>query len=271
MKPPAFDYVRVDTPDEAVELLAEHREEARILAGGQSLIPMLNMRLAEPRLLIDISRCAALGGVRVNGALEVGAAVTQAALERRATLASESPLLAAALPHVSHFQVRSRGTVAGSIAHAEPSAELPLALAALGGKVKLRSREGRRTLAADQFLTGMLTTARQADEMIEAVEFPLLEAGERQGFTEFARRHGDFAIVALAARVKASGTRFAVGGVEDRPRVVEWPRLGASARDDALNALAWSLDARDDLHASARMRRQLVRTLGRSLLAELDA
>jgi 2-furoyl-CoA dehydrogenase FAD binding subunit len=269
LKPPSFDYVRADTADEALELLATHGEEARILAGGQSLVPILNMRLAQPRVLIDISRCAELAGIHVNGTLSVGAAATQAALERRPTLPSESPLIAAVLPHISHFQVRSRGTVCGSIAHAEPSAELPLALTALGGTVRLRSRKGRRTLAADDFFTGMLSTARRADEMIEATEFPLLEKGERQGFIEFSRRHGDFAIVALGASVTASRIRLAVGGVEDRPRVFEWPRLAGSALEDALNALAWSLSARDDLHASARQRRQLVRNLGRKLIAEL--
>lgn len=271
MKPPAFDYVRADTADEAVALLAEHGEDARVLAGGQSLLPILNMRLAQPRLLIDISRCAGLARVRRNGVLEVGAAVTQAALERRDTLAAESPLLAQAIPHVAHFQVRSRGTVCGSIAHAEPSAELPLALACLGGRVRLRSRKARRELAADAFFTGMLATARRADEMIESVSFPLQEPGERQGFTEFSRRHGDFAIVALAASVTPAHIRLAVGGVEDRPRVTEWPRLAGAALEDALNALAWSLEARDDLHASARQRRQLVRRLGLQLITGLCA
>jgi 2-furoyl-CoA dehydrogenase FAD binding subunit len=271
VKPPAFDYVRVETADEAVALLAEHGEDARVLAGGQSLLPILNMRLAQPKLLIDISRCADLAQVRRNGALEVGAAVTQAALERRATLPAESALLAQALPHVAHFQIRSRGTVCGSIAHAEPSAELPLVLACLGGRVRLRARSGRRELAAEAFLTGMLSTARRPDELIESVSFPLRQPDERQGFAEFSRRHGDFAIVALAASVTPARIRLAVGGVEDCPRVAEWPRLDGAALEDALNALAWALEARDDPHASARQRRQLVRRLGLKLILELCA
>jgi 2-furoyl-CoA dehydrogenase FAD binding subunit len=271
VKPPAFDYVRAETADEAIELLARHGEEARVLAGGQSLLPILNMRLAQPRVLIDISRCPELAGVRCAGFIEVGAAVTQAALERRAALHTESPLLAQALPHVGHAQVRSRGTVCGSIAHAEPSAELPLALAALGGQVRLRSRRGRRELSAEQFQTGMLSTARRPDELIEAVRFPLPQPAERQGFTEFSMRHGDFAIVALAASMTPARIRFGVGGVEDRPRVAEWPPLAGSALDDALNALAWSLEARDDVHASARQRRHLVRRLGRRLIEALRA
>jgi 2-furoyl-CoA dehydrogenase FAD binding subunit len=271
VKPPPFDYVRVDTADEAIDLLGEYGEDARVLAGGQSLMAMLNMRLVQPRVLIDITRCSELARMHANGDLEIGAAVTQAALERRSTLQAESPLLAAAMPHVAHVQVRSRGTVCGSIAHAEPSAELPLALAVLGGSVTLRSRKGRREVPADDFLTGMLTTARRADELIESVRFPLIAAGERQGFTEISRRHGDFAIVALAASVTAARIKLAVGGVEDRARVVVWPRLDGSALDDALNALAWSLAAQDDLHASARQRRQLVRRLGRGLITELCA
>ncbi len=269
MKPPAFDYVRVDSADEAVELLARYGEDARVLAGGQSLVPMLNMRLAQPRVLIDITRCAGLASISCEGALNVGAAVTQATLEQRRTLQTESPLLACALPYISHFQVRSRGTVCGSIAHAEPSAELPLVLAALNGRVTLRSLKGRRELGADAFLIGMLTTARRADEIVEAVQFPLLAHGERQGFTEFSLRHGDFAVVALAASVTSARIRLAVGGVDDRPRVVEWPMLTGSALDDGLNELAWTLDARDDPHASARQRRQLVRRLGRKLIGGL--
>jgi 2-furoyl-CoA dehydrogenase FAD binding subunit len=271
VKPPAFDYVRVDTVDEAVELLARHGEDARVLAGGQSLMPMLNMRLVQPRVLIDITRCAGLDLIDGGGALDVGAAVTQAELERRSTLEVESPLLAHALPHISHFQVRSRGTVCGSIAHAEPSAELPLVLAALNGSVRLRSRKGCRELGADTFFTGMLTTARRADELVEVVRFPMVGQGEHQGFTEFSLRHGDFAVVALAASVTPARIRLAVGGVEDRPRVVEWPWLAGTALDDGLNELAWSLDARNDPHASARQRRQLVRRLGRELIGRLCA
>jgi len=269
MKPAAFDYVRAETVAEAVALLAEHGDEARVLAGGQSLMAILNMRLARPQLLVDVSRCQELSGLRRDGALRVGAAVTQAALERLPGLAADAPMLAQALPHVAHFQIRSRGTVCGSIAHADPSAELPLVLAALRGRVMLRGKKGRRAVAGDQFVTGMLTTARRADELVEAVEFPLPSPGERQGFAEFARRHGDFAILALAASVTRERIRLAVGGVEDRPRVVEWPRLEGDALEDALNTLAWSLEARDDLHASASLRRHLLRRLGRRLVGEL--
>lgn len=269
MKPAAFDYVRAEAAEEALELLAQYGDEARVLAGGQSLVAILNMRLARPALLVDISRCQDLSRTTLHGSLIVGAAVTQGALEQRPTLGDECRLLAQALPQVAHLQIRARGTVCGSIAHADPSAELPLVLAALDGRVQLRSKKRRRELAAADFLTGLLTTARRPDEMVESVAFPLAQRDERQGFVEFARRHGDFAVVALAASVTPLRIRLAVGGVEDRPRLAEWPRLEGTALEDALNALAWSLEARDDPHASARQRRHLVRRMGKTLITEL--
>ena len=272
MKPAAFDYIRVDSADEAVAALAQHGDEARILAGGQSLTPMLNMRVAQPKVLVDISRAADLLTSKAdNGTLVVRAAATQAAVERRPRLADEVPLLARAFPHLGHFQTRNRGTVCGSLAHADPSAELPLCLAVLGGEVVLRSRSGgRRMLRADEFFQGPLTTARQPTEIVEEARFPLARAGERYGFAEIAMRHGDFAIVALAVIVSAAGIRFGVGGVADRPRVRRWPRLAAAELDAELNRFAWELGARDDQHASAVYRRHLVRRLGRKLIAELQ-
>lgn len=274
MKPAAFDYVRADSADEAVDLLARHGEDARILAGGQSLMAVLNMRLAQPALLIDISRSKPLASVaRDDGALLVGAAATQASLEWRPGLAEELPLLAQAFPHISHFQIRNRGTVCGSVAHADPSAELPLCLLALQGEVRLRSAKRRRTLPAETFFTGMLSTARQNDELLEAVRFPLARPGSGYGygFTEFSARHGDFAICAVAAVVHKAGIRLAVGGVADRPRAQDWPLLDGSALDDALNEFAWALDARDDAQISAATRRHLVRRLGRQAIASAHA
>jgi len=267
MKPAAFDYVRCDTADEAMALLAEHGEDARILAGGQTLVAALNMRLAQPRVVVDISRCADLSGVVLEGGmLCVGASVTQAALEHRPSLVDEVPMLHLAIPHISHAQVRSRGTVCGSIAYADPSAELPLVLVALGGQVVLRSRRGQRVLAAGDFFRGMLQTARESDELIEAVRFPL--GGGRCAFHEFAERHGDFAIASVAVVATQDGLRFAAGGVADRPRVAFWPRMDASDLDLAINDFAWELDAQDDAHASAAYRRHLVRELGRRAARE---
>lgn len=272
MKPAAFDYVRADGADEVVALLAQHGGEARILAGGQSLMAVLNMRLAQPALLIDISRSAALAEVGVDGgALQVGAAATQASLEWRAGLAQQLPLLAQALPYISHFQIRNRGTVCGSIAHADPSAELPLCLLALQGELLLRSAKRRRRLAAQDFFTGMLSTARQDDELLEAARFPLARPGSGYGFVEYARRHGDYAVCAVAAVAHERGLRVAVGGVADRPVARDWPALDGDALDDALNEFAWALDARDDPQISAATRRHLVRRLGRQAVAKAAA
>jgi 2-furoyl-CoA dehydrogenase FAD binding subunit len=271
MKPPRFDLLVADSADEVLDALRSRGDSAKILAGGQSLMTVLNMRLAQPAALIDITGCADLRTLRVDGGeLVVGAAVTQAAVERHAGLADSVPLLAQALPWISHQQVRSRGTVCGSISHADPAAELPLVLATLGGRVTLRGRRGRRVLAAEQFFTGMLSTARAVDEIVEDVRFPLATTGQHFAFREFAIRHGDFALVAVAAKCDASGLTLGVGGVADRPVVRKLPLLGGSALDDALNELAWSLGASDDPHMSAQGRRHLVRRLGRQAVLAAD-
>lgn len=264
MKPPRFDLLRADDAAEAVEALRARGDDAKVLAGGQSLMPVLNMRLATPSALIDITRCKDLHSVRLEGdALVVGAATTQMTVERRASLAREVPLLAQALPWISHQQIRSRGTVCGSIAHADPAAELPLVLVTLGGSVTLRSTRGRRAVAAEDFFTGMLSTVRADDELVEDVRFPLADKRSGFAFTEFSLRHGDFAVVAVAVAREPTALRIGIGGVADRPVVKRLPPLEGGALDDALNELAWSLDARDDPHMTAQGRRHLVRRLGR--------
>jgi 2-furoyl-CoA dehydrogenase FAD binding subunit len=266
MKPRPFEYVRPDTVEEVLALLAEYGDDARILAGGQSLIPMLNLRLVEARIVIDISRIAELDRIAHRGSdVEVGAAVTQNKLMNWPELATALPLLAAALPFVGHFQTRNRGTVCGSIAHADPSSELPLSLAVLGGSVVLRSTKGERVLAADAFQQDMLSTARAPDELIAAVRFPAVE-GKGTAFNEVARRHGDFAIVAVAAIADARGAaRLGVGGMAGRPMVRSIPADGAA---DAVREWAEELEGYDDLHASAAMRRDLFRNLAPRVIEE---
>lgn len=272
MKPSAFDYIRADSAEETVSLLARHGEEAKILAGGQSLMAMLNIRLAQPAMLVDISRCRDLDYVRVDkGHLVIGAAATQASVENRATLAAEVPLLDLVFPYISHFQIRNRGTVCGSVAHADPSAELPLCLTALQGEVVLRSKAGRRVLKADQFFQGMLVTAVKPGEIVEEVRFPLREQGARYAFEEVSMRHGDFAIAALAAVVTDGAIELTVGGVADRPQRKRWPRLAGADLEGAINDFAWELEAQSDGHASAEYRRHLVRRLGRELIATATA
>jgi len=269
VKPAQFDYVRAESLGEALDVLGQEGPDACVLAGGQSLVPMLNMRAARPRVVIDIMRLAELNCIENTGdTIRIGAAVRQHTLERQVDLTARQPLLAAALPWIGHAQTRSRGTVCGSVAHADPSAELPLVLIALGGDIEIKSRQTSRRVAAEKFFTGMMTTDRRDDELIEAVRFPAARAGAGYAFREIGRRHGDFAIVACAAMVDARTARLAIGGVADRPTARELPLPGDPTLDEALDAFAWDLDARDDLHATAVYRRQLVRRLGRRTLEE---
>ena len=267
MKPAVFDYIRIESPGEILDAFRQYGQEARILAGGQSLMAMLNFRLAQPQVLVDISRCADLDYVRVgNGHLSVGAAATQASVEWRASLDQEVPLLDMVFPSISHFQIRNRGTVCGSIAHADPSAELPLCLTALGGEVVLRSKSGRRVVKAEEFFVGMLMTALEPGEFVEEVRFPLARKGCRYAFEEVSMRHGDFAVAALASVVSDNDITLAVGGVADRPVRKTWPLLSGPDLDAAINDFAWDLQAQSDSHASAQYRRHLVRHLGRKLI-----
>jgi 2-furoyl-CoA dehydrogenase FAD binding subunit len=270
MKPALFDYIRADTREEAIAALAEWGDEGRILAGGQSLMPLLNMRLSQPQVLIDISRTADLDYVaRRDDYWAIGAAATQARVERDAAISREVPLLGLVLPRIAHSQIRSRGTVCGSLAHADPSAELPLCLVALGGEVVLHCDQGSRVVKAEDFFQGALLTSRHVEELLEEARFPVMEDNTRYAFDEVAMRHGDFALVALAAVQQTDRTRLAVGGVSDRPMVREWAAINAGDLDDALNDFAWELDARDDQHASAAYRRQVVRAMGKRLLSEV--
>ncbi len=269
MKPKSFTYVRPGSVDEAVQSLAKWREDSHILAGGQSLVPMMNFRLVDPQVLIDISELAPLAYIReIDGDIEVGAATTQAQFMAWPKLAELAPLLSAAMPHIGHYQTRSRGTVCGSIAHSDPSSELPLCLATIGGSVVMRSSRGTRVLSCDEFQIGMLTTARLADELITAVRFPTRQPGAGYGFAEMAQRQGDFAICAVAAMVSGKTIRLGVGGVAAKPTVQEWSGLVDGDLDAALNDFAWSLGATDDHHAAAAYRRGLVRRLGRKVIEE---
>ncbi len=269
MKPAPFDYVRAGTLGEALDVLAAEQGEARVLAGGQSLLPMLSMRLARPRVVVDIGHIPGLDVVEVaKDGLVALAGLRQATLLAHPGLEQSHPLLAAALPWVGHAQTRARGTVCGSVAHADPSAELPLCLVALGGSVRLASKRGRRSVEARDFFTGLMSTDRCEDEMIEAVVFPGAKREAGYAFREFGRRHGDFAIVSVAAIVTAVAIEISIGGVDDVPARRVWPRVDGSALDDALNALAWELDARGDIHADQRLRRDLVRSLGRNAITE---
>lgn len=272
MKPSNFDYVVPATLEEALDILHQVGSDARVIAGGQSLVPMLNMRLARPAVLVDIMRITGLREIRQSGDhVLIGAGIRQAALEAWPYLARDLPLVALVLPWLGHVQTRARGTICGSIAHADPSAELPLLLTALKGKVHLRKQHKKRVVAAADFFIGMMAPDLAEGEIIEAVSFPTHRPGTGYSFHEVGRRHGDFAITAVAAVVTQQSACLTIAGVDDKPRSFDVPRPGDPDLEDALNDIAWDLNARDDIHASARYRRELTRRLGRKTLEEAVA
>jgi 2-furoyl-CoA dehydrogenase FAD binding subunit len=280
MKPAPFGYLRPASLAAALDLLARHGDEARLLAGGQSLVAMLNLRLATPALIVDISRLPELALTAPSpGGFTTGAGVRQADALGDARIGAAAPLLALALPHVGHIQTRTRGTLGGSVAHADPSAEIPLALLVAGGSVQLSSRRSRRLLAAGEFLLGPMTTARLPDELIEALIWPAPAAGSRHAFAEFALRGGDYAVAAVAASGTVDGEgRLAtlavgVGGNGGRPCLLDSrPFLDQPAGDDLARAIsdaAGRLPCRDDLHASAAYRSRLIGMLCRRVVREV--
>ncbi|HJP22247.1 MAG TPA: FAD binding domain-containing protein [Alphaproteobacteria bacterium] len=273
MKPAPFEYCRPDSLTEALSLLGEYGDEAEILAGGLSLGPLLNTRMARPTVVIDINRLGELGAIERSAThLRLGALVRQAEVQDSAECKELLPLLVAALGYVGHYQTRSRGTLAGSVAMADPSSEIPLALATLAGEVELTSGRGVRRLAADEFFQGALSTARADDEMITALLWPLDPPRTHTAFEEISERPGDFAIVSVAAWAQQKpGERLlnyglGLGGVEDRPHCLQ----GEVETQDDLAELAAEIAqaaARDvspvsDQRAGADYRRHLVGHLG---------
>ena len=226
MKPAPFRYERPESLDQALALLREHGDEAKVLAGGQSLVPLLNMRLARPGVLVDLNRVPGLDRIDANGDVHVGALVRQSALKASPLTAARLPLVAEALPYVGHVVTRNRGTVGGSIAHADAAAELPLCLTVLGGTVVARSSDGDRELAADEFFVTHFTTALAADELVVETIWPSHGPGRGFAFEELAHRHGDYGLsmAACALRVRAGRVeeaRVAVGSVVERPTLVD--------------------------------------------------
>lgn len=254
MKPPRFSYHAPATLEEALELKATLAEEATVLAGGQSLLPMLNMRLARPGALVDLRRIEELRELRTNpGGVTVAAMVRQRTLERDPGAHRVCPLLREGVALVAHAPIRNRGTVCGSIAHADPAAELPTLLRVLGGHVVVASVRGRREIAADDLFLFHFTTALEPDELIVEVFFPAIPDGAGSSFVEFNRREGDFALVGVAALVYDDGVRVSFSGVGPQPVLVE---SGDAAVWDS------AIDPPSDIHGTAAFRRELVALLG---------
>jgi aerobic carbon-monoxide dehydrogenase medium subunit len=275
LKPAAFAYAKARSLDHAIELLG--RDGAKLLAGGQSLIATLNMRLSSPALLVDINGLGDLGRITAaNGQVEIGALVRHAQAERSPEIAAHAPLIAMALPHIAHPAIRNRGTIGGSIAYADPAAELPACLLALGGEIDITGPEGERTVKADDFFTGLFETALGARDVLAAIRLPAATADMRYGFAELARRHGDYALVGLAASARAKGAAlkdvrlafFGVGATPVRARQAESVLAGGSV-DDAVAALARDLDPTDDINAPAAVRRHLAGVLLRRVAKQL--
>lgn len=283
MKPVAFDYHRPDSVNEATALLAELREDAAVLAGGMTLGPMLNMRLVRPRAVVDVSRMTALKSIALKSDLVVtGAGVVQNDALRSTLIAREIPLLARALPWVGHFQTRNRGTLGGSVAHADPSAEIPLCLVVCGGTVVLQSRRRERRVPARDFFLDTLTTQRRPDEMIVALEWPRTPADAGCAFAEIAQRHGDFAVAAAACtlRLRADGRiadlSVGLGGVESRPIALDTRSfIGGPAQEaaaDLAEQATAGLAPMEDHAASAEYRIALAKALIERVCREaLDA
>lgn len=274
MKPAPFGYAKAKSLDHAVALLAQYAD-SRPLAGGQSLIATLNMRLSAPKLLVDLNALDELKRITQAGdTLTIGALVRHAEAEHSDEVARHAPLIALAMPHIAHPAIRNRGTIGGSIAFADPAAELPACLLALGGEVEIANTDGRRRVAADDFFKGLFDTALGPGDVLTAVRVPTARADSRYGFAELARRHGDYALVGLAAAARAEGATlrdvrlafFGVGATPVRARAAE----AALARgEDAIAALAHDLDPQTDVQASAATRRHLAGVLLRRVTAQL--
>jgi CO/xanthine dehydrogenase FAD-binding subunit len=284
MKPVRFEYCRPAGIGDATAMLADLREDAAVLAGGLSLGPMLNLRLVRPRAVIDISRLRGLDGIELRDSVAAtGANVVQADALDSEIIRRELPLLALALPWVGHFQTRNRGTLGGSVAHADPSAEIPLCLVTLDGTVVLQSRKRERRVPARAFFLGPLTTARQRDELVTALEWPRAPADAGHAFAEIAQRHGDFAIAAAACQLRLDDSgrigalSLGLGGVESRPFVADAARFVGNAVDDALAVqiaehATRNLTPMQDHVATADYRLALARELiRRVVLAAADA
>jgi len=284
MKLPPVDYEAPETVSEALELLAEHLDEASVLAGGQSLIPLLALRLARPAVLIDINGIDELSGVAaVDGIVAIGAMTREYVAEDSGTIASVVPLLAAALPLIGHEAIRSRGTIGGSLAHADPAAELPAVALALDAEFVVRSKSGERVIPAAEWFEGYLTTSRRPDELLAEVRFPTARPGTGISFQEVARRHGDFAIVGLAASLTLSDgaisdARLAFAGISDVPvRAAEAESLLVGERpsaelfDEAARRATDDIDPPADLHGTSAYRTKVAATLvRRGLQAAVD-
>jgi carbon-monoxide dehydrogenase medium subunit len=275
VKPAPFAYAKAKSVEDAIKLLGE--PEARLLAGGQSLMATLNMRLSAPKLLIDINGIGGLSGISVkNGCVEIGAMTRHVEAERSADIAGHAPLIALAVPHIGHAAIRNRGTIGGSVAFADPAAELPACLLALDGEVDIAGAKGKRTVKAEDFFKALFETALGTDEVLTAIRVPAATKETRAGFAEFARRHGDYAMAGLAASAKANGKGlsdvrlvfFGVGATPVRAKSAESALVNGDV-EAAVQSLGSDLDPHDDVQADAATKMHLAGVLLRRVAKQL--
>lgn len=284
MKAAAFDYVKPTSVEQAIALLQEHGDDARLLAGGQTLMATLNMRLSEPTTIIDITGLDDLRGITAaDGVLRIGALATHTDIESSDLVRQHAPMLSEAAPHIAHRAIRNSGTWGGSIAYADPAAEWPTCMLALNGTAVVRGPNGERRVAADDFFLGLYTTALEPDELLVATEFPVAGADHWYGFTELARRHGDYAIVGVAASARRQGStlsdvRIVLLGVDAVPfravkteSLINGRPLDQAGIDQALDCLRNELDPLPDLTNSPETKRHLASVLLGRLLATAGA
>ena len=284
MKPAKFDYHAPTTRDEALELLGQYGYDAKVLAGGQSLMPMMNLRLARPAVVVDINRVEGLAGLGSDdGGVTIGAMTRQRQLERSPEVAERFPVISAAIPHIAHFQIRNRGTIGGSLAHSDPAAEIPALCLVLNAEITAANSSGQRTIAAGDFSLGLLTTALEPEELLTQVRLPALDGdGEwRWGFREVCRRDGDFALVGAISLLRLDSgnvcqeARIAMFGVGDGPirasdaeASLVGRALDAEARAEAAALVSAAVDPGSDIHASAEYRKEVSGVMARRALED---
>ncbi len=283
MKPAKFDYFAPATLEETLELLAQHGPDAKALAGGQSLMPMMNLRLVRPAVVIDINRVASLAGITAaDGVITVGALTRQRQLERSDVIQGAFPMMTAAISHIGHFQIRNRGTIGGSLAHADPAAELPALCTALEAEFVINDRNGSQTVAAADFAFAPLITSLAPEQLLTQVRLPLLQGdGWRWGFREVSRRDGDFALVGAVAMLRmdegsicqeARITMFAVGDAPARMPAAEAALVGRvvddGARREAAALVSEAVTPGSDIHASAQYRKEVSAVMARRALED---
>lgn len=287
MKPPPFEYFAPTTLDDALDYMADYGDEAKPLAGGQSLIPTMNFRLAQPEVLVDLNGIAELAYIRpaAGGGVSIGAMTRQRSVERSPLVAEQTPLIHETMPYIAHPQIRNRGTFGGNLAHTDPASELPAVTTALNARFRAQSRSGQRWLTADEFFVDLFTTALEPEELLVEIVIPPLPAQTGYAFREISRRHGDYALVGVAATVtldnngRCEAARLVYLSVGDKPveavqatAALIGQKLTAEAIDDAAEiAAAQDIDPPGDIHASVTYRRHLAKVLAKQVLAKATA